>query len=188
MRSAPTLCVSAIPLIRQVLREQREVSSSLLEPLRTLHRYLQLPQLPELSTDAIVLGLPGQDPGLERSIDAGSAWLCRSQNHSASQDGGVARHYILVTGWGVFYAETTGYIVPTLLAYAKLHGDATVYERARRMLKRLASIQLPCGGFQAGGRLKTKRSGYLQHRPNPPRIGEWSSRVLGCIPLIGRRS
>src|SRR5205807_3734044 len=69
---------------------------------------------------------------------------------SASQDGGVARDFSLVTGWSTSYPETTGYIVPTMLAFAKIREDENVRQRARRRLDWLVSIQLPCGGFQGG--------------------------------------
>ena len=63
------------------------------------------------------------DPGIEKAIDEGIAWLGRAQDQSASQDGGVASHFSLVKGWSTSYPETTGYIVPTMLAYAKLRGE-----------------------------------------------------------------
>jgi rhamnogalacturonyl hydrolase YesR len=69
---------------------------------------------------------------------------------SASHDGGVARHFSLVTGWAASYPETTGYIVPTVLEHAARTGDASLRERGRRMLDWLVSIQLEEGGFQGG--------------------------------------
>ena len=95
-------------------------------------------------------GLPPEDPGIDRAIDEVAGWLCRAQDCSASADGGVARHYSLITGWGTSYPETTGYIVPTLLAYARLRNDQHIRERARRMLDWLVSLQPPRGGFQGG--------------------------------------
>ena len=95
-------------------------------------------------------GVPDHDPGSERAVDESIAWLCRAQDSSASADGGVARHYSLIAGWGPSYPETTGYIVPTLLAYARERNNPALGERARRMLDWLVSIQLPCGGFQGG--------------------------------------
>ena len=50
-----------------------------------------------------------------------------------------ARHYCLVTGWGTSYPETTGYIIPTLIREARLSGDHSLLERARRMLDWLVS-------------------------------------------------
>lgn len=96
------------------------------------------------------LGLPVQDPDSERAIEESIAWLGRAQDHSASHDGGVASHFSLVTGWSTSYPETTGYIVPTMLAYAQLRRDETVRQRARRMIDWLVSIQFPEGSFQGG--------------------------------------
>jgi hypothetical protein len=95
-------------------------------------------------------GLPGEDPGIEAAIHEGLGWLCRAHDCSASRDGGVARHFSLVTGWGTSYPETTGYIVPTMLAYGRLTGNSTVRDRGKRMLDWLVSIQLPSGAFQGG--------------------------------------
>jgi len=77
-------------------------------------------------------------------------WLGRAQDHSSSQDGGVARDYSLITGWATSYPETTGYIAPTLIDYARTRGDSDVGERAKKMLDWLVTIQLPEGGFQGG--------------------------------------
>ncbi|MGH8584936.1 MAG: hypothetical protein ACREWE_01680 [Gammaproteobacteria bacterium] len=95
-------------------------------------------------------GWPGMDPGPERVIEAGILWLYRVQDCSASRDGGAARYYSLVSGWASSYPETTGYIVPTLIAYATLERNAEARRRARTMLDWLVSIQLPSGGYQGG--------------------------------------
>ena len=65
-----------------------------------------------------------------------------------SADGGVARHYCLITGWGASYPETTGYIVPTIIREGQAAGNTELLERARKMLDWLVSIQMPGGGFQ----------------------------------------
>jgi len=90
------------------------------------------------------------DPGIPWCVSEGLAWLGRAQDRSATADGGVARHYGLRDGWSASYPETTGYIVPTMLAHARLRNDSVLRERARRMLDWLVSIQLPAGGFQGG--------------------------------------
>lgn len=90
------------------------------------------------------------DPGSERAIDACLGWLFRAQDRSATADGGVARHFSLIDGWGPSYPETTGYIVPTLLAEAIIQNDPSLEDRARKMLDWLVAIQLPSGGFQGG--------------------------------------
>jgi hypothetical protein len=94
--------------------------------------------------------VPGRDPGRKATVAAAIAWLARAQDRSATHDGGVARHFSLVTGWGPSYPETTAYIVPTVLDCADRLGDETLRERARTMLDWLVSIQFPSGAFQAG--------------------------------------
>lgn len=91
-------------------------------------------------------GLPTSDPGPDRAVEEGIGWLCRAQDRSASADGGFARHFGLVDGWAPSYPETTGYIVPTLLA----SGDSALQERARRALDWLVAIQMDSGAFQGG--------------------------------------
>ena len=92
----------------------------------------------------------GTDPGIAWAVKEGLDWLGRAQDNSATQDGGVARHYSLTHGWAASYPETTGYIIPTILVQARLRNDSLLRARARRMLDWLVSIQLPGGGFQGG--------------------------------------
>ncbi|MFO1217455.1 MAG: hypothetical protein U1E89_03620 [Burkholderiaceae bacterium] len=100
-------------------------------------------------------GLPVEDPGTERVLPAVMGWLCRAQDVSASHDGGVARDFSLLKGWATSYPETTGYIIPTFLDYARRTGQRSFHERALRMTDWLVRIQLPCGGFQ-GGKIDSK--------------------------------
>ena len=95
-------------------------------------------------------GLPAIDPGPHAVVKACTAWLCAAQDHSSSNDGGVARDYSLLTGWSSSYPETTGYIIPTMIALAQRTGDAGLHGRARRMLDWCVAIQFPQGGFQGG--------------------------------------
>lgn len=95
-------------------------------------------------------GLHPADPGIPKTLEACMAWIGRAQDRSASADGGVARAYHLVKGWSTSYPETTGYIIPTFLDYARRTGSEEPRQRARRMLDWLRSIQLPGGGFQGG--------------------------------------
>jgi hypothetical protein len=95
-------------------------------------------------------GLPRVDPGPERAIEATLRWLCRAQDCSSSADGGVARHFSLLSGWSPSYPETTGYIVPTMLVEADLSDQAALRQRARRMLDWFVAIQFPEGAFQGG--------------------------------------
>lgn len=95
-------------------------------------------------------GLPPGDPGPEVIIKAGVKWLYAAQDESQSNDGGVARHFSLIDGWASSYPETTGYIIPTMLASAGLTGEEESRGRTRRMLDWIVSIQFPEGGFQGG--------------------------------------
>ncbi len=95
-------------------------------------------------------GLPAADPGIDVAVREAIAWLRRAQDWSSTKDGGVARHYSLVDGWAQSYPETTGYIVPTILDYARRTGDDELLQRGKRMLDWLLSIQFPSGAFQGG--------------------------------------
>jgi len=123
---------------------------SVLKPFRFAKRYFSLPAAAKQEARRDRAGLPDSDPGLEKAIDEGAAWLGQAQDYSSTRDGGVARHYSLIDGWGASYPETTGYIVPTILAYAKWKNDEVFRHRAKRMLDWLLAIQLPSGGFQGG--------------------------------------
>jgi len=112
--------------------------------------YYQLPALAKSEHRKDRSGLPNIDPGPERIIDEGIAWLCRAQDNSITHDGGVARHFSLISGWGSSYPETTGYIIPTMLDYAKLRNDQSMRQRAKRMIDWLVSIQFKDGGFRGG--------------------------------------
>jgi hypothetical protein len=117
---------------------------------RRLVEYLGLPKAARDERRRDLGGLPLEGLSLSQAIEEGVSWLCRAQDSSASGDGGVSRHYSLISGWAPSYPETTGYIIPTLLEYSRIRGDNAVRIRARRMLDWLVSIQLPEGGFQAG--------------------------------------
>ncbi|MEO9190304.1 MAG: prenyltransferase/squalene oxidase repeat-containing protein [Acetobacteraceae bacterium] len=95
-------------------------------------------------------GLPAADMGPAAAVAAAVDWICRAQDRSRTQDGGVARDFSLIDGWAASYPETTGYIIPTLIAVARRDGRPDLMERVRRMLDWLVSIQLPGGGFQGG--------------------------------------
>ncbi len=117
---------------------------------RSVRDYVNLPWAAKVESFRDATGRSSADPGVDRAVEAGIAWLCRAQERSTTADGGAARHYSLIDGWGPSYPETTGYIVTTLLDHARVSDDAEVRERARRMLDWLVSIQFPEGGFQGG--------------------------------------
>ena len=123
---------------------------SLLKPLRSAKEYVLLPAEAKRERQHDRAGLPDCDPEIDRAIGEAMAWLGLAQDSSSTNDGGVARHYSLIDGWGPSYPETTGYIIPTMLAYSHVKNDEVLSRRARRMLDWLRAIQLPDGGFQAG--------------------------------------
>lgn len=90
---------------------------------------------------------------MEAALTAAMDWVARAQDHSG--DGGMGSLH-LVRGWGRTYPETTGYLVPTLLAAgARLHRP-DLAERALRAADTLLALQLPEGGWQ-GGRVGERR-------------------------------
>lgn len=76
---------------------------------------------------------------------AAARWLEAAQD--ATDDGGIVGRYRLNIGWTSTYPETTGYIVPTLLALAADLGNERFKARARRAVDFLLGIQLPNGAF-----------------------------------------
>lgn len=118
--------------------------------LRDWREQMQLPQAAKAEVERDKAGLPSADPGIEPAVHAAIQWLKRAQDQSASHDGGVARDFSLIKGWGVSYPETTGYIIPTMIDYGKRYNDPDSVERARLMLDWLVSIQFPEGGFMGG--------------------------------------
>jgi len=96
---------------------------------------------------------PARAPELH--LDAAMQWLCRAQD--ATSDAGVSRSYALRympshgrSGWLASYPETTGYIIPTFFAYATFTGKCDYRERAIRMARWEADIQLENGAVQGG--------------------------------------
>ncbi len=137
-------------LSRRGLRDARKIANRLMSPVSTM---LQAARLPASAKHEVMhdhRGLPALDPGIDACTQAAIAWLCEAQDSSSSRDGGVAHDYSLVDGWSASYPETTGYVIPTMLDYAKRTGDDRLLERGRRMLDWLVSIQLPDGAFQGG--------------------------------------
>lgn len=124
-------------MIRTILRSLRHA----LEPVR-------LPDRAVAERERDLRGPYGPEPDIETAIAESVAWIGRAQDNSRSNDGGVARDYSLIEGWNSSYPETTGYIIPTLIAYSRLTGDLDARDRAKRMLDWLLSIQFPDGGFQ----------------------------------------
>lgn len=118
-----------------------------------------------------------EDPGSAWTLEACADWLCRAQDRSASGDGGVARHYSLISGWGPSYPEVTGYIVPTFFRLAEHQENPELEHRARRMLEWLVSLQFPDGGFPGG---------VIGARPWVPVIFNTGQALLGLAEGVRR--
>lgn len=125
------------------------VARHLIDNARNLRDWMQLPH-PARQAGRRDRGEPGNDPGIDACVAATTDWLYRAQACSSSRDGGVARHFSVIDGWGPSYPETTGYIVPTMLAQGQRAKNDSYTESAVRMLDWLLAIQLPGGGFQGG--------------------------------------
>lgn len=120
------------------------------EKARSIYSHWRLPTPAKAEIRRDRKGLPTEDPGIDRAVSEAIGWLGRAQDNNRLGDDGVARDYSLVNGWNASYPETTGYIVPTLIACAKILDDDRLRQRARRMLDWLVEIQLPDGGYQGG--------------------------------------
>ncbi|MDA8092642.1 MAG: hypothetical protein M0T84_01830 [Betaproteobacteria bacterium] len=107
----------------------------------------------EIARDA--LGRRHPVAARQTHLQEAMAWLCRAQD--ATGTGGVSRSYALRwmpshhrRGWLAAYPETTGYIIPTFIAYARLTGDEAYRARALRMASWEADVQMDSGAVQGG--------------------------------------
>lgn len=119
------------------------------------------------------------DPALRNVVNGdgahlkgGMEWLARAQDRTS--DGGVSAMYdILRRRWDLSYPETTGYCIPTFLAYSEHTGEPVWRERAERMASFLTQCVLPNGGLGEPVGL------YAGH----PRVFNTSQAMLGFIAL-----
>jgi hypothetical protein len=78
-------------------------------------------------------------------------WLGAAQD--ATADGGVSYGYFpdsSARGWDISYPETTGYIMTSLVRYARKAGRPDLVDRAYRMALWEADIQMSSGAVQGG--------------------------------------
>lgn len=88
-----------------------------------------------------------QEEHLEQAIQ----WILRAQK--ATEDHGVSLGYFPVTlnaGWVSSYPETTGYIITTLLSYAKSYNRPEIKVAALKMADWEIEIQMVNGAVQGG--------------------------------------
>ena len=81
-------------------------------------------------------------------LKAAMDWLCRAQD--ITDCGGVSAYYAFDKGWAPPYPETTGYIIPTILKFARICGDGNYVDRAIRMADWEIEIQLTSGAVRGG--------------------------------------
>jgi len=84
------------------------------------------------------------DPHLKGAME----WLRRA--HLAADEEGVAARYTFKDGWLSPYPETTGYIIPTFLEYARVMREWDYQEMAVKLADWLMIHQLDGGGFPGG--------------------------------------
>lgn len=96
-------------------------------------------------------------------------WILRAQ--AATPDDGVSGGYSLEDGWIPSYSETTGYIIPTLLAYATYSGAAEYRERALAMAEWELTVQCPDGGFP----------GHFVDQVHPPVVFNTGQVLFGLL-------
>jgi uncharacterized protein YyaL (SSP411 family) len=79
-------------------------------------------------------------------------WLARAQD--ATGDGGLSYGYFPLKGnargWGRSYPETSGYTIPTLLAYAAAFDTPEFRTRGLKMAAFVAESQMDCGALYGG--------------------------------------
>ena len=79
---------------------------------RNIITFAKAPSAAKIESLKDLKGLPAGDPGPSKSINIAIKWLETAQDKSTTNDGGVARHYSCLKGWGPSYPETTEYIIP----------------------------------------------------------------------------
>ena len=75
-------------------------------------------------------------------------WISASQD--SQEDGGFSAYFSLYGGFGPSYPETTGYLIPTLIDYAKMFGEKKYSGRAEKAAKWLLGLQFSNGAFPGG--------------------------------------
>ena len=103
-------------------------------------------------------------------LNATIDWLCRAQDvrDDHADAGGVSAGWSFEDGWLPSYPETTGYIIETMLAAAKLLNRPELVGRAQRMIDWELSIQQLDGAFpghfgEPGSRPVIFNTGQIMH-------------------------
>ena len=98
------------------------------------------------------------------------AWICLAQDQRLghADDGGVSAGWSFEDGWLPSYPETSGYIIETLIAAAKVLDNPELTERAARIVDWELSIQNETGSFpghfgEAGSKPVIFNTGQIMH-------------------------
>lgn len=83
----------------------------------------------------------------KEAISLAVSWLLYAQQKMPDNGFGS---FSIITGWSHSYPETTGYIIPTLLNYAKKCNNSKTKESAIKAADWLLAIQKKTGGWQGG--------------------------------------
>lgn len=87
----------------------------------------------------------------EKAARDAAAWILRAQ--AATPDDGVSHGYFPCHwdhGWRGSYPETTGYIIPSLLEFAKRYDDPQARTSALKMAHWESAVQMANGAVQGG--------------------------------------
>lgn len=85
---------------------------------------------------------------LDVRLRAAFEWVCRAQD--ATDAGGVSACFDINHGWGAAYPETSGYLIPTLLAYSKATGSSEARNRAIQIADWEIEVQFASGAVMGG--------------------------------------
>lgn len=120
--------------LAEALEQQRTGNAAKTAPLASRRKALERLDHP-----------PGKILSDREHLDACIRWLSLAQD--ANGRGGVSAVYSMDSlRWDVDYPETTGYIIPTFLAFHHLTGSAEALKRAIAMGDWEVAIQSPEGG------------------------------------------
>jgi uncharacterized protein YyaL (SSP411 family) len=106
------------------------------------------------------------------AIDAGIRWLCLT--HDVTGRRGSSKGYSLLRGWFPAFPETTGYIIGTLLAYARRVDDGSCRQRAIEMGDWEVEVQGADGGVMEG---------LLTAEPKPSTVFNTGMVIHGWVDL-----
>jgi uncharacterized protein YyaL (SSP411 family) len=137
-----------LPLTRQMLLRAAPTKPRDASGDGSARRAAELARL--LASDArlSVGGRRGAGLSEEQAAAEAIAWLVRS--HDVTGRRGSSRGYSLLSGWAPAFPETTGYLIGTLLAYARLRGRDDLVSHAEAMADWELEVQGADGGIRQG--------------------------------------